>query len=286
MNKYYRQDDKYYISDDAYVFSAEFGEEMTVAGHKHDFVELVYMLKGKCVHTVDGVDYPAGRGDLVIVNYNQTHSIRATSAGTYVNILVKPEYINRNALNRDNAFALLNLTEFEDFKKILDEKKCKVAFSGEERNRFEGLISQVNDEIERKKPGHELAARSMFNLILITVFRKMSLKMERAFDGISGELLQYIVINCGEKLTLEKMAGLCNYNTSYFSRLFKSYAGMSFTAYLKKERMKKAEMLIKTTDMKISDIAAAVGYTDSTKFFADFKNATGETPLKFRKSKN
>ena len=196
-------------------------------------------MKGKGVQVVDGKEYPVKRGDLVMVNYNQEHSFKIFSKGSYVNILMKTEYISQNLKNRENAFALLNVLEFEEFGEILDKAKRKVTFSAEERVYVERLILELLNEMGHENPGYKLATRSLFNLILITVFRKMSFDMEIGFDGVSERLLSYVSQNCDKKLTLEHVANMCGYNPSYFSRIFKKNTGLTFTEYLKKERVKK-----------------------------------------------
>jgi AraC-like DNA-binding protein len=246
----------------------------------------VYILKGKSVQFIDGKEYHVRHGDVLIINYNQTHSAINSEDFSYVNILMKPEYINNSLARSENAFALLHLSEFESFRKILDESKCKISFSGEERNRIEEIISILSEEMEQKSPGYELAVRSQLNLLLIMIFRKMSLKLENIFDGVSEELLMYIREHCSEKLSLKSIAELCAYNTSYFSRIFKERVGMTFTEYLKRVRLEKAAIMMETTTSNITDIAYSVGYTDKTKFFSDFKQLKGVSPLKFRKSKN
>lgn len=282
---YQKKDDTYILQDDAYVFSVGKLDDLHFEKHKHNFVEMVYMLSGKCIHNIDGKDYPVSHGDLVIVNYNQTHEIYGNAGGEYVNILLKPEYINKTLANRENAFELLNLHEFEEFKKILDDTKRKINFLGEERKRIEEIIDIIIDEYRSKTPGHELAVRSLFNFLIIMIFRKMQLRMEPHFDGISDKLLNYISLHCDEKLTLNNIAQLCSYNPSYFSRVFKEFTGLNFITYLKNVRIKKAEELLVNTDIMIKDIMCNVGYTESSKFFSDFKSVFGISPLKYRKSK-
>ena len=282
---YLKKDDTYILQDDAYVFSVGKLDDLCCEKHRHNFIEIVYMLKGKCVHNIDGKDYPVTHGDLVIVNYNQSHTIYGNAGGQYVNILLKPEYISRTLANRENAFELLNLREFEDFKKILDETKCKVSFSGEERNRIEEVIGIIIDEYKTKEAGYELAVRSQFNFLIIMIFRKMQLNLDSHFDGVSDKLLNYVTSHCNEKLTLNTVAQLCSYNPSYFSRVFKAYTGLNFISYLRKIRISKAAELILNTDIMIKDIMCEVGYTESNKFFADFKKIHGVSPLKYRKSK-
>jgi AraC-like DNA-binding protein len=280
------KDDKYFMEDSISVNILKKPVRKIFPEHKHDFFEIVYILKGKSVQFIDGKEYHVRHGDVLIINYNQTHSAINSEDFSYVNILMKPEYINNSLARSENAFALLHLSEFESFRKILDESKCKISFSGEERNRIEEIISILSEEMEQKSPGYELAVRSQLNLLLIMIFRKMSLKLENIFDGVSEELLMYIREHCSEKLSLKSIAELCAYNMSYFSRIFKERVGMTFTEYLKRVRLEKAAIMMETTTSNITDIAYSVGYTDKTKFFSDFKQLKGVSPLKFRKSKN
>lgn len=276
------KNNKYYMSDGVGIF---YGTNTTEKVHTHEFVEMVYTRKGKCTHIIDGEEYTVRHGDMVIINYNQTHEIKGDCQTQYINILIKPEFINNRLGIQENAFALLNLTEFSDFYKILDRNKCKVSFSREERERVENIISVMYEEIESRREGYELMVRSQLNSLLISVFRKMSLSMENAFTEVGDELLNYIARNCHERLTLVDTAKKCSYNTAYFSRKFKDFAGMTFTAYLKKVRIEKAMALLRTTELKISQITEQVGYSDKTKFFAHFNSITGMTPLQYRKSK-
>jgi len=280
------KDNKYYMSDFVTIMHHDDTDtDASYHEHYHDFVELVYTLKGRCIHRVNGVDYPVKRGDMVLINYNQSHSIHGTGDTYYINIMLKPEYISMGLVNQENAFALLNLSEFEDFTKILDESKAKVTFSGDERDRIEEIISVIQRETEDKNPGYDLAVRSELNMLLIMVFRKMSLAIDAGFSGVDEKLLMYIRQHSSDKLTLDEIAKKCSYNSSYFSRMFKAYTGKTFTAYLKDVRIEKAVYLLENTSMKINDIYIDVGYTDKTKFFSHFKSIVGVSPLKYRKSK-
>lgn len=282
----FEKDNKYYITENVHII-CNHGEPASLCEeHLHDFVEIVYIMKGKCVHVIDGIEYPVRHGDLLIINYNQTHSFMKLPDVEYMNICIKPEYINQSLANQENAFALLQLSEFEDFSKILDSNKCKATFSGEERDLIEQTVLLLNSEIEQKSPGYNLAIRSQLNLLLIMMFRKMSLKMNETFSGVSEDLLRYIRENCDKSLTMENMAKRCLYNSAYFSRIFKEHTGMAFTQYLRKVRIEKAIHLIETTDMQISDVIYKVGYSDRTKFFSHFREQIGVSPLKYRKSKN
>ena len=51
---------------------------------------------------------------------------------------------------------------------------------------------------------------------------------------------------------------------------------------IEKLRMEKSCDLIKNTDMKIAEIAEAVGYTSGASFRRAFKKITGMSPVEYR----
>ncbi len=274
------RDHTYYLSTNAGI--CHHAQMYKCKEHLHDFVEFVYILSGKCVHTVDGKVFPLKKGDMLIINYDQTHSI-VGGTGEFIDIFLKPEYLNENLADQCNAFALLNLAEFSEFKNTLRELKNVVSFSDFERATVENILLNLETEMNRKPAGYVLSARSWFNLLLVMVFRKMSQLLTERFSGISEELLAFLKTHCREKLEMGEIANKCHYHPSYFSRSFRAYTGMSFTEYLKEVRIERASQLLANTELQVQDICYEVGYADKTKFFRDFRQINGKTPLAYRK---
>ena len=64
--------------------------------------------------------------------------------------------------------------------------------------------------------------------------------------------------------------------------LFKREMGMNFSVFLKKFRISHAKRLLKTTDMKIYEVAQECGYSNSNYFTKVFKEVTGISPAEYR----
>ena len=94
----------YYIDRD--VILRRINNTMAALPHTHDFIEFVYILSGKSLHTVNGVEYPMDRGDLLIVNYDELHSFSTTPETLYYNILIKPTVIDKNLEKCRDLFVL------------------------------------------------------------------------------------------------------------------------------------------------------------------------------------
>jgi YesN/AraC family two-component response regulator len=89
---------------------------------------------------------------------------------------------------------------------------------------------------------------------------------------------QYSVAN----LTLNKVSRRIGISEWYLSRLFKRITGCRFKAYLKKVRMERAEGLLQSKDLKINQVATAVGYNYVCNFNRDFNSIYGISPTEYR----
>lgn len=89
-----------------------------------------------------------------------------------------------------------------------------------------------------------------------------------------------------EELSLKILAHQYNINSSYLGQIFSKETGSSFSEYLNKTKNMKAKELILNTNMKINDIAKAVGYIDTSYFYRKFKKYYGVCPSTLREMKN
>lgn len=93
---------------------------------------------------------------------------------------------------------------------------------------------------------------------------------------------QYVRQNIDKDLSVQIGAKIANMSESYFSHLFKSETDLSFVNYVNKVRVERAEILLRETNGKISEIALAVGIDNPNYFSILFKKATGKSPNECR----
>ena len=84
-------------------------------------------------------------------------------------------------------------------------------------------------------------------------------------------------------IDLGEVASVCGLNPYYFGTKFKKETGVSFKEYLTKIRMSAAENLLRTTNMKLSDISVEVGYNNVEHFTRVFKKQKGVSPREYCK---
>lgn len=105
----------------------------------------------------------------------------------------------------------------------------------------------------------------------------------RSQIAIVKEAENIIMSDLSKRFTAKEMADRFGISESSFKLYIKGILGESYLTYFRRKRMEKAAELLTTTNMKIIDIANAVGYENQGKFANVFAKEYGETPLEFRR---
>jgi Response regulator containing CheY-like receiver domain and AraC-type DNA-binding domain len=85
-----------------------------------------------------------------------------------------------------------------------------------------------------------------------------------------------------QDISLQYLADQVHLNHRYLSALFKTESGQNLSDYVTACRMDKAKSLLRTTQLKIQDIARSCGYPNSKYFMSVFKQVVGSTPSEYR----
>ena len=102
-------------------------------------------------------------------------------------------------------------------------------------------------------------------------------------NNVIRQAKNFVVQHYAESISLAQVAKHVCLSTSYFSTLFKTETGVGFVEYLQHIRIEQAKKLLKTSKMRIADIAEKVGYRDIKFFNKIFVKETTVTPSEYRK---
>ncbi len=82
--------------------------------------------------------------------------------------------------------------------------------------------------------------------------------------------------------TVASMSAAVHLSESYFQHLYKYYFGDSCMNDVIKARLEAAKIMLRSSDLKISQISEKCGYKNVEHFTRQFKELTGKTPGKYR----
>ena len=257
-------------------------EERNEPPHVHEFIEIIYILKGEANQYVDGRCYPVSHGDVLFINYGSTHAFDTSKgAFTYINICFSPEVMSDSMINEKNAFSLLSLTAFNELCSETDG--AQISFFGSERREIEDILFAMLRETRSKQTSWDRVLESYLNILITKMLRKIEAGMEtQEIGGIWQELSYYIDSNLDAELSLGSLAQKCFYNPSYFSRVFKEKFKMSLVEYVNRRRVDGAIKLLEDSDLSIDEISRRVGFADRSSFYRAFSKYVKSTPSDYR----
>ena len=103
------------------------------------------------------------------------------------------------------------------------------------------------------------------------------------YNEIIARAQEHIQSNYADKdISLHSVAKEVSISPNHFSTIFSQETGETFIGYITRIRLEQAKVLLKTTQMRTSDIGYEVGYNDTHYFSHVFKKHTGMTPTEFR----
>jgi AraC-like DNA-binding protein len=102
-------------------------------------------------------------------------------------------------------------------------------------------------------------------------------------EQVINRTLAYIGSNLTTTLTLEKLAEEAKFSPVYFHKLFKASTGKTLHDYIEEQRLKKAVELLISTDMTLTEIAYACGFSSQSYFSYAFKRRMGTSPRAYVK---
>ena len=96
------------------------------------------------------------------------------------------------------------------------------------------------------------------------------------------QIAQYMELNYARPFVQADYARLFFINKDYMCRKFKDTFGVSMLTYLNQIRIEHAKVMLADPNLKIRDIAYAVGFEDEKYFARQFKKLTHKTPGDYR----
>ncbi len=102
------------------------------------------------------------------------------------------------------------------------------------------------------------------------------------YQDLMLRAIYYIKLHYAEDIALTDVAHYANVNPNYLSGSFQKEMGLSVREFITRERVNAAKKLLEEENLRIADIAEAVGVHDVKYFSRLFKKAVGLTPGEYR----
>lgn len=125
----------------------------------------------------------------------------------------------------------------------------------------------------------------IINMILAVKDFLSGAKVLEKSNALVEKIKSFINVNFHLVDALELSASEQNISLFHANVIFKRYTQMTIFEYLVEKRMSEAKRMLRSTDIKIYEIAKSVGYSSNTYFSTAFKKNVGVTPQQYRDGK-
>lgn len=258
--------------------------------HKHDFIEIAYVISGNGVHIVGDRQYETSRGDLFVINFDVPHGFFPLPGSSN-----SPIVYNCDFLPGFLDLSLFSASNFEEitssflFKSIFPEDFAihpDLSLTGTEFQETGNLFEKMYGEYKKLKKGWTDVIRANLIELIVKIFRNMdesSKGIRQKNQKLIAKAIEYMKMNYKSEITLSDLAMQSFISKNYFSKLFKEVTGTNVSDYIQYLRTDEACTLLKSTNMKVTDIALQVGFSDLKFFYEVFKKITGKTPGEYKR---
>lgn len=259
-------------------------QEATVDLHKHDFFEFVYVLSGRAEHSFENKTVIVAEGDFFLINLGSAHEYRRLKDErdfSVINFLFLPQFIDES------------LRAARSFREIVDNYLIRYGYNPLGESPTQRIFHDDNGTVRRlaecalieyseRKDGYADILRSLLLSLMIHLVRGEASHAMPGTDATIRQIKEYVSEHYMYPLRLSELCKKLGFSLSYISSLFREKTGLTFRQYLLRVRMEKACFFLRSSDMTVGRIAAAVGYADPAFFHKIFRRQTGCTPEQYR----
>lgn len=252
-----------------------------MGNHDHLFFEFVYITGGTAEHVLNGKRSALSKGDYFIVDYGSGHRYENCRGLTLINCLFLPEVVDETLQGCRSLDELLQGCLIRYYRMQLGES-WKDRIFRDESGRIGQLLEGMVEEYREKRLGYGEIFRCRLTEILLLTLRNVMQEQSFAQDGVVQEVIGYLEAHFAQPVKLKDFCEEAHYSLPYISRCFKQKTGMTARSYLQKLRVEKSCELLAGSDLRIYEVAKAVGYEDLKAFHKAFRRFLNMSPREYR----
>lgn len=254
--------------------------------HRHNYMELVYVLRGRYVQYINGIRHEHSAGEFCLLNPNVVHRDAVSGKQDVVLFFcMSPNYVYN-----DLAAYFVPHPELKSFMeyKLGRSSRQYVLFHPAPAllAEAEEVMEQVLRENFSKKPGHHIILRGLVVRLFSLLVREggYSVYFEdpaKTSEGILLEITQYIRCH-PDQSSRKEVAEHFHFSPDYLNRLVTQATGRCYTAYARDLVLERAAERLLHSGQSVRAILQELGFSNRGYFNRIFTEKYGVLPGKYR----
>jgi len=270
--------------------------------HYHDYLELLYVAPNsdKFTHIIEDKLFIAETDNLILIPTSVKHRIQDTTSSSIGYLLnFMPEYAKSAA---DDKYKNL----FLDWGNLLpwisngNLNRLTLKIPAENREELYSIVLKVSElcfnllDVQYKMTSElipkysselEISFRKFISILGSAFYSSCSTVELEAFEKFRPPILaalNYIDEHLCEQIKLSDIYACAGLKSAWFSKIFHGITGFTVIEYINFIRARKAREMLVNTNMPMSEISEACGFSSAIYFDRVFKSQTGCSPRLYR----
>jgi AraC-like DNA-binding protein len=250
----------------------------------NNYFELIYIAGGTGVQFINNNRFDYRKGNLFLLTPEDIHSFEVATITQFFFLRFNKYYVETRSSKDQDAvkrveYILQNASHRPGC--ILKNKADKPLIAS--------LIESIIREHTNQQLYYSKIIEQIVNTIITVVARNIALKLPKNIQENTGEpvlkILHYIQENIFEPKMLRSrhLSKHFGISLSYLGRYFKNQSGETLQQYISNYKLRLIEIRLLHSDMRISEIANELNFTDESHLNRTFKKYKGLTPSAFKK---
>lgn len=245
--------------------------------HLHHFYELIWVEEGECVQTIDYATYHLPAGTLFFISPGQVHSFEAWQGLRGGSLFFTADFLLLNQQDQEKLFELTFLDNFHARPYLQPDPAAwaeilhSIDLLAREKARpdaaqpiLQALLQVILAQVQRSVTRGQAHAPQRRSLVL---YKRYKMLIDQHYKSEMG-VAAYADLLC-----------VTQHHLNHISR---QVTGHTASGLIRARRMLEAKRWLSFSDLTVTEIAADLGYFDSSFFAKQFKAEVGATPLAFR----
>lgn len=246
--------------------------------HKHSFFEVCFVVDGEGTYMDEQSSYTLQKNTIFLTRPGVLHQIKSEHGLSLLYV----------------AFELIDSESNESWVQIMESaEKCeKIVLYNDSETETELLWKSLLIQATRHKQHFfEEMLTNIAGSLIISILQDFVPDLNRnnnhkhdpeQHSVLLTQARLYIHDNLSNCLKLTEVARHLHISGRHLSRIFMTELGVSYSKYVQDERIKKASMLLKRSDLSLKEIAEETGFMNVQYFTRVFTTMMQTSPGRFR----
>ncbi|MFY0762321.1 AraC family transcriptional regulator [Metabacillus dongyingensis] len=261
--------------------------------HSHEFIELVYVVKGEANHVFEGKSYTIRENDVFIINPGEVHTFSLDRGGEFeiINCLFLPSLIQDSWLKAMGVSQSMDYFFIHPFLDSNERFHHLLNLNDDHFLRIRSLLESMISEFEGANSCFSTLIRIQLVELLILLSRIYNERkripchvssVEKESKLLVQRICGYIERHYDQKISIPTICHLFCISPRHLNRLFKQELGKTVIEMAHKIRIEKAKKILIESNEKVLNVAMRVGYDDPAFFSRLFRRVVGCSPGKYK----